>query len=451
MTSSFRNNDDLLSPEERSRSLQVFFWYTFALSIIILAYGIADVATSYDPPIAWTEVVIGTALATNALLLRWHKHLQVAKSILSTLLVVILYVIVPGGGTDGASSNWTVLFPIAIIIYMGAGLGLVFSVAVFLFTLYLAFGQLQGWFQTHYTIGWYQQLWVVMAASNFLGLTVERAQRRFRDTIVDQRERLRVLLSSLPAGVIMVDKDGKPLSWNDSAGVLLGKPVTTSVRADRFSEAFELRRENGTPYPSKALPLVLALTGSEGSMVNDVIVPRPDGGETVLRMAASPVKDPSGRLRGAVAVFEDATKEHEVDRMKSEFVSFASHQLKTPLTSIKWSVESLTNGDAGTLTPQQKEITDEIVGVTNGLARLVTDLLNVSRIETGRNFAVTLAPVDLRPIIDKVITDLASAATKRGVTVSDASLTPVLMRDADADKMHEVFMNLIGNAVKYSK
>lgn len=87
---------------------------------------------------------------------------------------------------------------------------------------------------------------------------------------------------------------------------------------------------------------------------------------------------------GCVVVFRDATKEREINRMKSEFVSVASHQLRTPLTSIKWFAELLLDESNVNLTNEQKEYAKEIYEGNERLIDLVNDLLNVSRIETGK-------------------------------------------------------------------
>jgi signal transduction histidine kinase len=142
----------------------------------------------------------------------------------------------------------------------------------------------------------------------------------------------------------------------------------------------------------------------------------------------------------------------QIEKMKSEFVSVASHQLRTPLTGIKWFVDLMIRGKAGAVSAEQKDFLEQIHASNERMIALVEDLLNVSRIETGKKFEIKKVPADLISIIDSLATDLIGLAHKHEVTIQKTDNVPnTLVTPIDAYKIRQVFANLLSNAVKYSK
>jgi signal transduction histidine kinase len=142
----------------------------------------------------------------------------------------------------------------------------------------------------------------------------------------------------------------------------------------------------------------------------------------------------------------------QIEKMKSEFVSVASHQLRTPLTGIKWFAELMLRGKAGVVSPEQKDFLEQIHGSNERMIKLVEELLNVSRIETGTKFEIKKTPTDVVPIIDSLTTDLVGLSHKHEVALEKSTDFPTKYElPLDADKIRQVFANLLSNAVKYSK
>ena len=145
------------------------------------------------------------------------------------------------------------------------------------------------------------------------------------------------------------------------------------------------------------------------------------------------------------------TKLKELDRLKSEFVSMASHELKTPLTSIKLSMDVLRS-----LSGSEKDIRtrDELFGIVDRnierQSRLVTDLLDISRIETG-TLKFNLEPVDLYDIIRESVKSMRDIAEEKGISVHTDPDGETLAITGDRDRLVQVFVNLIGNALKFTE
>lgn len=149
-----------------------------------------------------------------------------------------------------------------------------------------------------------------------------------------------------------------------------------------------------------------------------------------------------------VGIERDITEEQEVDRMKTEFVSVASHQLRTPLTGIRWLLELIETNTK--LTKEQKQIIEEITINTDRMVTLVNDLLDVSHIETGRKFAIEPTKIKLNLLIDEAVDVNRVKASKKRITL-DVKKDEDIEVFVDANKTNEVIANLIDNAIKYSK
>lgn len=161
------------------------------------------------------------------------------------------------------------------------------------------------------------------------------------------------------------------------------------------------------------------------------------------------VKDIRQRVVGVLLVFHDINDLKEADQMKSDFVSVASHQLRTPLTSIKLFTEMLNSGQMGTFKKDQKKYLENIQESSERMIRLVNDLLNVCRIESGR-LSINPEPLNFTNLISSIINEVKPLADKKGVKIK--FIHPKNIKDIALDKnlIRQVFQNLIVNSLKYS-
>lgn len=148
-------------------------------------------------------------------------------------------------------------------------------------------------------------------------------------------------------------------------------------------------------------------------------------------------------------VITDVTKEMEVDRAKTEFVSLASHQLKTPLTSISWLAEALLRGTGGKLTAEQENYVSKIMESSGRMSTMVNDLLNVSRIETD-TLAIRPETVDAVALMTSVIDEQRHAAEEKGVALTFTHTDNIPTPSADPQLLRMIFQNLLSNAIKYT-
>ncbi len=139
----------------------------------------------------------------------------------------------------------------------------------------------------------------------------------------------------------------------------------------------------------------------------------------------------------------------EIDKEKSEFLSFASHQLRTPLTAIRWSIDSIMDGTYGPLPDNLKAAMKTLIDESSGMAVMINDYLDVSRIEQGR-MQYQFGPVDLAALITSVGSELRPGVEKKGLQIEVSVPEEKVMVWGDGGKLKQVFSNIIDNATKYT-
>jgi PAS domain S-box-containing protein len=253
-----------------------------------------------------------------------------------------------------------------------------------------------------------------------------------------QQTRLSQIFASTSDGIMLVDGDGRIAAANAQLGELLRTDAVAMGRplADLFTHV-PARAADDLRQLVDALP-GLEPSGREGDLELGGVPPR------VLHWVARPTTDAAGAPVGVTLTVQDVTREREVNRMKSDFVTFVTHQLRTPLAGIKWLLE-LAAEDPG-LPPEAKSYVGDSRDAAQRLITLVNDLLDISRLESGR---LTLTPmtVDLGELSREVLAESEAAinARRHRVMVTGAG-TAV----ADRQLLRQVVLNLAANAVKYT-
>ena len=169
-----------------------------------------------------------------------------------------------------------------------------------------------------------------------------------------------------------------------------------------------------------------------------------------LQVYTAPVQGGNGeQLIGRIIALRDVTRERELDKIKTDFISVVSHELRTPLTSIKGYTDLLLSGAAGEMPALQHEFLSIIQTSTTRLTNLINDILDISRIESGR-IDIRHEPVDYRQIVSDTLRLMRTTADEKEIHLEadlPASMPPVC---GDADKVTQVLTNLVGNAIKYT-
>ena len=255
----------------------------------------------------------------------------------------------------------------------------------------------------------------------------------------DARYRIDGILKSVADGLIVTDNYNRIILMNRAAEDLLNvrfskvidRPIDVAIQdktlRDRIKSTLEKRK---TDYQFDfEFP------------VENAKHPR------IMRARTSGIKDKAGNHTGIITIIHDVTHEREVDRMKTEFISTAAHEFRTPLTSIQGFSEILLMRED--LKPEEKKkFLTHINNQSVSLANIINDLLDISRIESGLGFSLNKAPCDMADIIRGLVLQFQEQASKYYFEVILPE-KPVELK-ADKEKMEQVLQNLLSNAVKYS-
>jgi len=176
---------------------------------------------------------------------------------------------------------------------------------------------------------------------------------------------------------------------------------------------------------------------------------RKNGEDYAAEINIAPILDDNGEILFFVSIERDITKEKEMEKMKNEFISLVSHQLRTPLTGIRWFVELLMRNKEKNLTPQQLDFLEQISGSNQRMIKLVNDILDISHIETGRKFEIIKTNFLFNQLISEILTENISLIETKQLKIVN-QIPKTLSIYADYVKIKQVMQNLISNATKYT-
>lgn len=294
------------------------------------------------------------------------------------------------------------------------------------------------------------QVAVAINNANLYKLIREQAERLGNMLRNEQEEasRSQAILEAVADGVLVTDSENRISFLNASAEHILGI-TTAKVINQTLNEFSGLFGKAATIWHEIIQEWYEAPTEyNQGDSYAEEL--ELDDGRIVL-VHLAPVMLQNDQFLGTVSIFRDITHQVEVDRLKSEFVATVSHELRTPMTSIRGYVDILLMGAAGALTENQNHFLEIIRNNTERLNILVADLLDISRLESGR-VIITQQEVDVREIAEDVIETVKQRAVDEAKPMKfkfkvDDGLPPVY---ADPDRLRQIITNLIENAFHYT-
>ncbi|TBR14946.1 hypothetical protein EPO66_06390 [bacterium] len=261
---------------------------------------------------------------------------------------------------------------------------------------------------------------------------------RLQAVLSAEKNKMAAMVEGMAEGVIMFDEKGKLIIFNSAAHYMLDY---TKGQADADS-LINFFREIGFISSFEGI-----CRDQKSLWVKELNLERPY--PHIVHVGSSCLKDDQGKHLGLVLVLHDVTKEREVDRMKDDFVSMVSHELRTPLAAIKGATDNLLEGIAGELNQIGKDSLLISKRNIDRLSRLISDLLDISRIEAGK-IQLNKQVIDIRSIVldTAALFKTMTAAKNIELDVKLADNIPEL--DIDSDKVIQVITNLLGNAVKFT-
>ena len=272
--------------------------------------------------------------------------------------------------------------------------------------------------------------------------TVQERTKELRRALYDtevSRNKIDGILKSIGDGLIVTDTYNRIILMNRAAEDLLGvrfsevidRPIDVAIKDETLRHRFKTSLEEREP----GYQFDFELPGENSKH------PR------IIRARTSEIKDKTGNQTGIITLICDVTLEREVDRMKTEFISTASHQLRTPLTSILGFSEILMTRD-NIKKEEQKEFLSYINKQSINLVNISNDLLDISRIESGIGFTLHKVSCNIHEIIKETVKHFQASYPERQFDIILPKEPVELM--VDKDKIGQVLENILSNAVKYS-
>lgn len=267
-----------------------------------------------------------------------------------------------------------------------------------------------------------------------------------RDAVAKEKDKMSAILESIGDAVFVVDSEYKISVFNKVAEEMSGYKFEDAL-GKHYTEVLKFIYEDNQKTNDKFIKDSIE-KGIVTSMSNHTLLVDRDGKQIPVSDSAAPLKDEDGKVIGCVVVFRDVTKERDVDRAKTEFVSLASHQLRTPLSAINWYSEMLTEGDAGKLNKEQKEFVAEINNGSRRMVDLVNSLLNVSRIDVG-TFAIDPKPTDIVEVAKSLVKEMEVTIKSKGLKLKE-KYDKIPKTPLDPNLIRIVIQNILSNAIKYT-
>ena len=285
------------------------------------------------------------------------------------------------------------------------------------------------------------------------------------DQLTQEERKLTAIVDNLGEGLIVVEPTGRVLYVNPVAERLLNLGNTADyenfIAIDTEAGTINWRKTSESAEDTKTETRIVEtkiLSSSQREMSQHqtmIIEVNVNGNQSngassrVLRIISSHFSDEHNNVVGTVYVFDDITNEHEIEQMKSEFVSLVSHELRTPLTSIIGFISLILDGKTGKINQKQHESLSRAHRQSKRLAALINDLLDVSRIEAGR-IELKQEHVKIDWIAERRIEELRPQADEKAISLLLKAQSNLPSTIGDADRIGQIFVNLIGNAIKFT-
>ena len=280
----------------------------------------------------------------------------------------------------------------------------------------------------------------------------------------EERKKVASIISNFSDPIIMVDNNWNLSLFNPAAKKIFNiskNSIGTKIKSKKENFSFDTFKKVITIFyktetikaDNKKNPLEeeVIIRSSSKQKTNPF---NTSGGkynkdDVIYKVITESVCDKNNICYGHIKIFHDLTREKIIDELKSEFISIAAHQLRTPLTAIKWAIKMNLNEEVGSLNQEQKEILSQGYKSNERVIKLVNDMLNVSRIEEGK-FGYSFEKNHVTEVAEIVISNLKNKIKDKKIKFKFEAPKKMPKMFMDKEKMELVLQNLLENAVKFT-
>jgi len=385
------------------------------------------------------EIAISLLALLNIIMLRKTQNIEKASAFMLCLMLLLTGFLLLSGGMADTGLFWLYTFPPLAYalkgktkghLWIGISLFMIITIIILEVTFIIANPFIS------YSPLVFRQFLASYICVSLIAYLYAYFQEQADASLEREKNLLQTILDNLPVGVqVSKPNSPKPFMQNHTASLLVGKSVF---------------KQDGSAYPSEEMPLKLALQSRKKIIKDDMLTRTAGDKNRYIRGISTPVFGQNGSILFAVGVFEDITHEKEVDKMKSEFISIASHQLLTPLTEIKAEAELFMLGDKySSLGQDQKKIIESIKDINTRMIDLVTSLLDISRLESGR-IQINPQLTSIDTLIQEALADVKEKLKEKKQELELKIPKNIPQINIDPSLTRQIYLNLLTNASKYT-
>ena len=404
------------------------------------------------------EIGLGIVGVINVLIYMWTRNVDLASHVVLSSMLILLAIVLVDGGIKDTGWLWTFVYPplafalrrVKVASWYVSILG--FFMAALTVMEYLGVGV------SVYNLVGLVQLCAAYAVVSTMVSFAERAHERIerdyelqkqelaheKNVLWQQRDQLRIFKTA-------VEQSGEMMILTDAEGIVLWAN-SAAERVTGFSVKETIGRKAGVLW-GKLMDYEYyenmwdTIKNKKQLFTSEIQNHRKNGEHFFSTINIYPLMDKDGVIQYYVATQRDVTEQKEVDQMKTDFVSLVSHQLRTPLSSMRWNLEMLLAGDIGKLSAKQKEVVKSTEEANARMIKLISTLLNISRIESGR---LIVEPVEI-----DLVTYFEDLARQCQSNVKGQKLLLTMPKGpykvvVDPMLLRQITNNFVNNASKYS-
>jgi len=417
-----------------------------------------------DTALLFTSAAIGAVaavyFATLHQLLR-RKHLALSALILTCISAVnIILVIISTGGLDSPFYSFWLLAIVVSGIF-----GLTESLAVLGITVgYYGFEFIHQGLYTPFIVDHLIQFGITLAAAGLAEWVHIRSRKdnansvgleKLAGQLTTEQLKADAIMSSIGEGVMVIDGMKKIQLFNKAAQELTGWDESSAQSID-YNLVLQLKTSDDQPVTEFNDPFIEAWKKRSEVVKANLIMTTRAGRKVQLNISISPIFDNQQQPSGAIALFRDISAEKEVGRQKDEFISTASHEMRTPVAAIEGYISLAMNANVATIDDRAMKYLTKAHDTIGHLGELFRDLLSVTKAEEGQ-LGGHMEAANVGHLVETAVDDMQFTVQKKNLTLvyqignqSGKAISPLYYAAANPERLREVIMNLIDNAVKFT-
>lgn len=282
---------------------------------------------------------------------------------------------------------------------------------------------------------------------------------RLSDVINNEKQKSSIIVNSIDDAVVLIDNKNVIQIFNPAAQTLTGWPQEEAVGID-YRSVVRLANEKGEAVNEQLHPFFKVFQSKAVVRDGTLSLTKKDNSVVSVDISITPLLDASGYVSGAIGVFRDVDEQRKEERQRADFISTASHEMRTPVAAIEGYLSLAMNDKVCQIDSKARDYLEKARDSTHHLGQLFQDLLTSAKAEDGR---LTSNPtvVEMGEFIEKLVEDLKFTAEKKGLLLELHSsrgqtgspvknIAPLLYVHVDPERVREVITNLFDNAVKYT-